>query len=429
MLGILILISSFFYAASFYIPYCWWMALVWPVFFIYAAIQPAFSVKHCIIWAVIAMGLHCAPIVYALTQLPNFLPYYLLIGAFILIGYATLICCIVLLPTIYILQKRNLCSVARAALWAGSLTLLFLLLTKYGFLPFGIQSGYSLFDPLIPLIRMPELLCIASHNQTAALILFFATAATAAITIQKQTITSLATLTFLISLWIVGCAFYKPRIGKQLPVCIQPMPRSFSKAADPLYVINSIQEMVLDALAASPTATTFIFPESAVGFCLSDYKTVEAWGQNGIGKPVHLIIGGIRKQQNNQYNCVYWFYDGTLQLVFDKRFPVPLVECQLARCPEILLLRTSSPICMGSNPRPEIVINDEIALVPYICSDLFFNTTPDDEYPNTPILAVCNDTYSPAPLRNLMRSATHYKAVCWKRSVVYIDYHHSCLYP
>ena len=50
----------------------------------------------------------------------------------------------------------------------------------------------------------------------------------------------------------------------------------------------------------------------------------------------------------------------------------------------------------ATNPHPLWKVLPEISLVPYICSELFFNHTIDDTFPKETMLVLCNDTWSAA---------------------------------
>jgi hypothetical protein len=86
---------------------------------------------------------------------------------------------------------------------------------------------------------------------------------------------------------------------------------------------------------------------------------------------------------------------------------------------------SQSPIIVQStNKRPLLEINDEIKLVPYICSELFFNHQPDDTFEKYPILAIANDRNFLPYIADLMVNHAQRIAITWNRPIIYVSFLH-----
>ena len=174
-------------------------------------------------------------------------------------------------------------------------------------------------------------------------------------------------------------------------------------------------------------------PESA--FNVSNFadlpELVQLWSSDCIGKAVHFIFGSSRWHDGNYYNSLHWVYDGVLQHCCDKRhamliserlflwFDIPLMQQ--------LYFSQSSPITISSCKRSTLVLSENFECVPYICSELFFNEWPDDQYNNVPIIAVVNDSLFLNScyclyIQKLLVFLACYKAIQWQRDIVYVSY-------
>ena len=76
----------------------------------------------------------------------------------------------------------------------------------------------------------------------------------------------------------------------------------------------------------------------------------------------------------------------------------------------------------SSNDRIQLPMLNTI-FIPYICSELFFNEWPDDDYTHAPIVAIINDTLLlDSYLQELLLLLARLKAVQWQRDILYVSY-------
>lgn len=145
----------------------------------------------------------------------------------------------------------------------------------------------------------------------------------------------------------------------------------------------------------------------------------------------HGVVGGFRYDGGLYRNCVYYIQDGKLAAHFDKRHGVLLTEwlpwwLDYAWV-RSLYFQTSPPIVPSGNERPRWRLRHDLIVVPYICSELFFSTFPDDHYNHVTVLALCNDRWAPAIVKRWMLLLARYRAITWQRDVVYVSYHYALL--
>jgi hypothetical protein len=142
------------------------------------------------------------------------------------------------------------------------------------------------------------------------------------------------------------------------------------------------------------------------------------------------VVGSFFDDAHNCYrNSCYWIKHGILQQRFDKRHAMILVERIPQLCSANMLknmyFNQMPEIVPSCNIRPCITLSDTLRVVPYLCSELFFNEYPDDHYDCT-ILLLANDTWTPARyIRHLMYLAVRFKAIQWQRTIIYVSYYYA----
>ena len=155
------------------------------------------------------------------------------------------------------------------------------------------------------------------------------------------------------------------------------------------------------------------------------------WDARHLGRSIDIVVGAFRWKKGKYYNSLHWIRNGIIQACFDKRHAMILIE----RMPSWfdfwfirdLYFKTAPEISPARDKRPQLPIMKETALVPYICSELFFNEYSDDVYPDTPILAICNDIwfhpfYHLSYVQTLMYLVAKFKAIQWQRNVIYVAF-------
>jgi hypothetical protein len=163
---------------------------------------------------------------------------------------------------------------------------------------------------------------------------------------------------------------------------------------------------------------------------------LKRWDYAGVGKPIHLIFGAFRRFNGCYFNSLYWLYDGVVQSYFDKRHAMIVSE----RLPFVfsseyirsIYFSKDSQVTQGQALRPQLIIGSCGTFVPYICSELFFNEKPDDQYDPVPIIVIVNDSMFLSSqgngyMRKLLVLVARFKALMWKRDVVYASYGYGLL--
>ena len=89
-----------------------------------------------------------------------------------------------------------------------------------------------------------------------------------------------------------------------------------------------------------------------------------------------------------------------------------------------LYFKHFNEIMPSLNERPLLKIDDHVAFVPYICSELFFANKPTDLYPTVPIYALCNDRWTVGYVQKLMLRVAQYKAIEWQRPIIYVSFYY-----
>lgn len=172
-----------------------------------------------------------------------------------------------------------------------------------------------------------------------------------------------------------------------------------------------------------------IFPESS--FYLCDLKKEKELIKY-FDKEVNIIIGALRNKKDRVYNALYHIYNGKIVNKFYKRHSLLLTE----RLPFFyfnfinnILLKTcfkKRPLISESLKKRKYFKIDNLKFIPYICSEIFFNKYPDDDFKEDDIIiSVCNDSWISKYahyLKKMMATVNKFKAITWKRYVIYVDY-------
>ena len=116
---------------------------------------------------------------------------------------------------------------------------------------------------------------------------------------------------------------------------------------------------------------------------------------------------------------------------FDKRHAMPITERAIKGLPELYRLYWGHALAIvPSHEKRPLWLLENVPLVPYICSELFFNENPDDHYGSPVVLALCNDCWAVPALQRLMYLKARYQAIAWNRPIIYVSYAYGALlYP
>jgi hypothetical protein len=319
------------------------------------------------------------------------------------------------------------------------ITFLFIVIVDHYILwIFGTIEGYPLAHPLLPLAEQPWLLTLLpSVGKHALTLIFLASAGLIAYVLQlqgffKRFIISSVALTP----WFISLLLYVP--SKTTPVWLSQiavLPETFYNPSDTAKTIKQVKQKIQTLIYNHPHIQVVLLPESALYLCdLSKHQElIKEWNSSHLGRPIHIITGAFCKEQETCYNTVYWIFNGTIKQRFYKKHALLLTEGlpRWAHNSSIATLyhRDRPYITPSQNQRPLFKINDTLKLVPYICSELFLNNYPDDRFIGVPIASFCNDTWiEVAYLERLMKLMHRFRALQWKRDILYLAYDSQACY-
>ena len=318
--------------------------------------------------------------------------------------------------------------VGRLLIWICTTMLYIIWVVHYSFSIFNYIEGYFLMHPLLPLIEHPPLLSLLVPLGKGVVTLFLCIT-NAIFTVplllkRRWYIAGLACIPWLISLAMAPAPLAVPGWVHKIAY----IPHSFKSQLNLTPLGEAVQRHIRILLKEYPKTEVIILPESA--FDRVNLETAheigQYWNREHVSKPLHLVIGAFHWDNKKIHNAAYWLYDGTIQAIFRKRHAMLLVEA-VAPWYDLSFLRNLyhpiAPVSPSDNKRIAFTFFENKPFVPYICSELFFNDTPDDAYTHVTILALCNDTWTVAPyISYLMLLAARFKALEWQRDMVYISY-------
>ena len=299
---------------------------------------------------------------------------------------------------------------------------------------FGVQEGYPLMHPLIILAQKPSLLWILSFfGKLLLTVLFLLMPMSIAALLWYKSLYAWLFLCIVIMPWVF-C--FKELEWKHMSwhSNIKSLPCMIcSTTDDSIVVIKIIGQQLKKIITQHPTTEIVVMPESACNIdnFLEISELLQLWNKESIGKAIHFIFGASRREGDNCYNSLYWVYDGNLQQYHDKQHAMLLTERLSVlidyNCLRIIYFKDRQPITISLCERKKFALLNDTAFVPYICSELFFNESVDDNGKKDPILAVINDSLFLAHfwtryIHTLLILLARFKAIQWQRNIVYVSY-------
>jgi hypothetical protein len=446
-------------AALYSVPFIY--AIAWPLLFFclaplfyviadrYYTKQPMPSFGAGYLWGGIATIFHLSSVFYSMTHSGPSNTLAMLLRALPLVpimAYATLYAAlwfwIVALSNKYIPAKNIVDLLIR---WIVATALYFYIVSNCYMFVFGRIEGYSLLNPLLPLAtksfliyplmhcgEFVGLIALVTLNASIGMMLYYI--------LHKKygaCILPAAIVSTIIILWTASALSIQKQIpdnSKQAQSLLGEIvhcPSFFrQRTNNTLDVVENISTLLKAAAAKYPQAHTFITQEAATRVSSFPYTKVlsEPFNQDFIGRPIQLLLGAFRWDRELYHNSLYCFYNGAITNCHDKRHAMAFEE----RMPWIInwpvlkdaFFGTFTPINPCKLPRKPFVLNNGVTILPYICSELFFNSHPDEEpdilKQKLPILAACNDSWSKLPYTHeLMALHVKYKAIYWQRIIIY----------
>jgi len=434
-------ISAVLYVLPFmFSTYAWWLVFLFPIPLLYVALHENLTFKHGYIWGIFAFGLHLSGVLYSVFLMAT--------GSYLLR----------LIPILFIVLYEPLSSGAcfwlagkfiahfnilkqtwqRVGVWVATLFIFFYYVDRYCLLLFDRCEGYFLMHPLLPLATKPAFLqflpTIGKPLLTIALLLVPATITMFIIKPHKKRFFAI-----LIALlpWL-GASFFpqqqlkKPHWLNQ----VAPMQIIFPESANLTDMMHRAGKQFKKIIHNRPDTKLIIMPESSF-YCsslVSIPKLVNFWSEKHLGRQLDIVVGIPRQEKNNSYNTLIWVKNGKLQTYFDKRHAMILTEHTPSWFNFLfiqnLYFSKVPATTISTKHRPQLPILNDVTFIPYICSELFFNEHPDDDYNTGTILEICNDMwfntpYYPSYVPRLMHLIAQFKAIQWQRDILYVSFFHA----
>jgi len=435
---LLVVLSSCMYGAAFLLhEYLWWLVFIFPVPLCYAAAKFNLSFWHGYVWAVVVLTLHLGGAISVILTISHEWWLVGLIMVILTIVYQALCAGIIFLVMRMIIY---LCSIklllVRLMIYAAGLWLFIVWVDWYSMWIFGLPEGYPLMHPFVVLAYKRYFLYLLPLVGKTVLMSFFLLVPISLVLVlcNRNCISILFFCTAMIP-WVfswgmaqrdIQCAGWYKKI-KSLPIMM-----CFGANQEKV-VIKLVANQLKNILIQYPETEVVIMPESA--FNINNFNDLSSlinqWDYHYVGKPIHLIFGASRWHQECYYNSFHWVHNGALQHCSDKRHAMFLSERLFGWMNNVLMrqiyFNQSVPIAISFDERMVLPLLHNRDFVPYICSELFFNEFPDDDYKDVAIIVIVNDSlflssYWSLYIQKLLVLLARYKAVYWQRDIVYVSY-------
>ena|GEM_PF-1923384 len=130
----------------------------------------------------------------------------------------------------------------------------------------------------------------------------------------------------------------------------------------------------------------------------NDSEWIELWG-NVLPKNTHLFLGGVREEEGRWHQTVYWIHMGRIILNYDKQIMFDFTEnvkgvwSNFAWANNLFLKDKHSLEESKNKNEISFVVNSELSIAPFICSDYFFSSNKKRRAKNTLNCLFINDTW------------------------------------
>lgn len=431
----LLIFSAILYAAPLTFPTCaWWISFLFPIPLLYVAFYENMSFTKGFIWGAIANGTILVGVLFGIdkfTTTQNILPR--LLPGLGLISWSAINHGVWFWGATQIKKIMRLRSpLAIILLWTLALWWGIFFFDRLCLWPFGRIEGYFGFHPIITLATHPQLLTllpiIGKNLLSFCLYLVPASITYCLIQKNKQSLLffGLACIPWIASLMISIPPMQNPPWMKD--VIIGQAFFSIPGACIGTQV-KTAQKYFKTALHNHPQATIIILPESTF-YCtelVENPQFVAQWGEQFLGKPIHIIFGALRYNQGKIHNTMLWVYNGKLISFFDKRHSVALTErvppCINTQYFHDLFFKDAPEITPSQTQRFSFKVNNELHFTPYICSELYFNEHPDDPFKDMLIVATINDRWcTVGSVEKIIHLGARFRAMQWQRNIIFASY-------
>lgn len=414
--------------------YFWPLVFVFPlpIFFNEKTIKQN-PFLHGYIWGFVNLSIQLSGINSALLTITNGPIAIRIIIPILLVCIQSLIPALLFLVGSKIIQHYSF-SNSKMILIQSTAFILFFIYFEYSCLWFtGTIEGYSLGHLIIPLMHLPFFQLILTHLHHLFILFFIiGTPTVCALLWNKKKNKPLIIFLFCIFILIIyATQSFNPK-QKNPPEWLSKivaLPFIFYVPHNMTFLMKAVAQELKKIVHKYPETSLVIMPESAL-YCsfLHLEELTNLLSAKEVSKPLHFIAGSFAFSNNQYHNALYWIDNGRLKNCYYKRHTMFLTE----RIPLWLretfvekIFFSQSPIIVQSmNQRPLLHITDDMKLVPYICSELFFNQKPDDSFEQYPILAITNDRNFLPYISDLMVRHAQKIAVNWNRPIIYVSFLH-----
>ncbi len=427
----LILLSTFIYSLAINCAFlCWPLIIFFPIPLFIIALKKQLTFLNGFLWGIIffSINLHdIAHTVFIMGEGPQILR--IIPGLFIIVYiafYSALwFWCTQKIINIFKFKKTaTIVFICTFTLW-----IYIYFIDHYALWLFNRIEGYPLVHPLLTLAHKPQLLTLlpilGKPLLTLLLLLISAILFLLLYTKNKRWL-----ITFLLAVipWIISPLLFKKKKPPSWINTIAYLPVIFTKGTSTPAMIDGAAYDIKKILFYKPHTTIIIMPESS--FYSDDLcnhtQALHAWSKEQLGKKIHIFIGAFRKTKHNYYNCLYWIYNGKLKNYCDKHHAIPLIEKLPSWFAWSWLKNTYfceyTQLTLSHKTRPFFNLRN-CMVIPYICSELYFNQSLDDQHTNIPILFVSNDRwFSSAYVPELLLRIARLKALEWQRTIIYCSF-------
>ena len=424
-------------------PLFWWASFLFLTPLLYGGSTRSLTFKQGFIYGLLQWGFPSFGVIYSLVQLCHYSFSICIIPPLLIVLYQAIFTGLWFWGTSKILTKVPSGSLTRLMVWCITSYLYFYWIVHLSLSALNKWEGYFLMNPLLPLAEYPPLLHFLPLMGKEALlcILILTNASLVVPLLIKNYWPKTYSKTVYFGIWIIPLVALVPWImsvvhapeQKTAPswvASISLVRKKYGAESELTPLAQEIKRDVQKILIKNPSIELIILPESSLeGVNLSTAKELgDYWNQKHVGKPINLVIGAFCWQGNKYHNTAYWLYDGTIKDLFHKRRPMALLE-EVFGWYDFKFIRRlyhfvpSTVITQSHNSRPAWPLLPQVMMVPYICSELFFNNKPDDSHQDAIILALSNDDWSSLTyIKRLMFLTAQFKALEWQRDIVYVAY-------
>ncbi len=421
----LLTLAALCYLIPFYFPIAWPLIWLFPSFLLHLSFYKTLSPKAIIIWSVTVTTFHLLPLCNSLIAMAAGPFLFKLVAPFLLILYVSLYPIAWLMITSALLR-----SVSSFSLFLFLWTIffwLYLLVLEYALLwPFGRCEGYLFINPLLPLAFVPHLLAPLHYASMPFVLLWFCCIISTmyGVYVSSHTMYKLILLALSVP-WVIVTLHTPTELPPDWLNTVGHLPLSFPYSIS----VESGQKVIFHELNQlyqnNSSLALIVMPESSWNNALLTHQKKLEWL---INHPIkNIIMGSFAEDKKQNYNCLYWYNNGIQSRRHDKRHAIPLTERitlnALTFC-TTLYFQKSPPVSPSPKPRHLLKIPHITTFMPYICSELYCNTSPDDPT-YYPLLVTSNDSWFMPHFQKLMALAGRLRGIQWNRSILYISFHYA----